>query len=161
MRAHRIGGDFSDVGAQPLEPRDDQLTIAQHRRGDGTDQKRISDTAAGPVDCVLDILPPVADPSWVSAGILTLRPYGRAVLMGGLRSDLQLPYVWMMRNGITIRGQWMYPRDAIPRMVALVRSGRIAIDQYEVTTFGLDQVNAAVAHAAAHAGPFSKTVIRP
>ena len=34
MRAHRIGGDFDDVGAQPLEPRDDQLTIAQHSRGD-------------------------------------------------------------------------------------------------------------------------------
>ena len=55
----------------------------------------------------------------------------------------------------------MYPRDAIPRMVRMVRAGLIDLGQYELTEFALDDVNAAVAHAAANAGPLGLTVVRP
>jgi alcohol dehydrogenase len=53
----------------------------------------------------------------------------------------------------------MYPREAIPRMIRLVRSGQISLG--EVTEFPLDQVNDAVGHAAANSGPFKMTVVRP
>jgi Zn-dependent alcohol dehydrogenase len=66
-----------------------------------------------------------------------------------------------MRNCVTVRGQWMYPRDALPRLVALVRSGLLRLDHHEARCFGLDEVNEAIAHAAANAGPFSMTVLRP
>jgi alcohol dehydrogenase len=66
-----------------------------------------------------------------------------------------------MRNNITLRGQWMYPRSAIPRLVGLLRAGLIDLAQLAVTTFPLDRANDAVAHAAAHAGPFELTAICP
>ncbi|GMU09646.1 hypothetical protein [Corallococcus caeni] len=46
-------------------------------------------------------------------------------------------------------------------MVALVRSGLIPLDAFDITPFGLDAANEAVAHAASHAGPFKLTVLRP
>ncbi len=119
--------------------------------------------AAGPIDCVIDLLPPAADPTWVRAAIMTLRPSGRAVLMGGVGwqgGGFELPYRWLMRNGVTIRGQWMYPRDAVPRLIALVRSGLLSLDPYQITAFDLEDVNAAVEHAATHASPFEKTIIQ-
>jgi len=125
------------------------------------DRRQIQRAAGGPIDVVLDLLPPEASPSWVRAAALAVRPYGRVVLMGGIREDVALPYAWMMRYGIEVRGQWMYPREAIHRMVKLVRSGQIGLDEAAVTKFPLRQVNEAVAHAAANAGPFKITVVCP
>ncbi len=129
------------------------------------DRERMRQAAPGPIDCVLDLLPPSASTTPVRAALMTVRPYGRIVLMGGVGmlggDDLALPYPWIMRNGITIYGQWMYPREAVTRLAGLVRSGLLDLSQYEVTSFGLDAVNEAVAHAASRAGPFRMTVVRP
>jgi alcohol dehydrogenase len=129
------------------------------------DRERMQQAAPGPIDCVLDIMPPSVSAATVRAAIMTVRPYGRVVLMGGVGMlggpGLELPYPWIMRNCITIHGQWMYPPDATIRMVGLVRSGLLRLDHYEVTAFNLDQANEAVAHAAANSGPFKMTVIRP
>ena len=96
---------------------------------------------------------------------MTVRPYGRVVLMGGVGmlggDDLALPYPWIMRNCITIHGQWMYPFAAVTRLAALARSGVLDFGQYAVTEFDLASVNEAVAHAAANGGPFRMTVVRP
>jgi hypothetical protein len=67
----------------------------------------------------------------------------------------------IMRNCITIHGQWLYPPEAPARMVGLVRSGLLALDQFAVTEFDLDHANEAVAHAAVNGGPFRMTVLRP
>ena len=57
--------------------------------------------------------------------------------MGGVGmlcgDDLALPYPWIMRNSITIRGQWMCPREANVRFINLVRSGLLDLSQFEVT----------------------------
>jgi alcohol dehydrogenase len=66
-----------------------------------------------------------------------------------------------MHNETTVRGVWMYAKDAIPRMVQMVRAGLVDLAQFELTEFGLDDANAAVAHAAANAGPRQLTVLRP
>jgi alcohol dehydrogenase len=66
-----------------------------------------------------------------------------------------------MRNCITVRGQYMYPRDAPERLAALIRCGLLSLDAFAVTSFPLDQANEAVAHAAANGGPFRLTVIQP
>jgi alcohol dehydrogenase len=79
----------------------------------------------------------------------------------GRPGGLDLPYAWMMRNCITVRGQWMYPRDAVRQVIAMVHAGQLRLDGYEIATFSLDKANEAVAHAAAHAGPFQMTVICP
>jgi alcohol dehydrogenase len=125
------------------------------------DRRQMQRAAEGPIDIVLDLLPPEASATWVRAAALAVRPYGRVVLMGGIRQDVALPYAWMMRYGIEVRGQWMYPRDAVRRLVEMVRSGQIGLDDFVVTEFPLEQVNEAVTHAAANAGPFRMTVVAP
>ncbi len=128
------------------------------------DRREMQRTAGRPIDCVLDILPPAASPTWARAAVMAVRPYGRAVLMGGVGtqggSGLELPYVWIMRNCVTIIGQWLCPPDAPSRMVRLIRSRLVKLEGYDVTVFELDDVNEAVAHAAAHASPFEMTVLR-
>ena len=129
------------------------------------DRERMRAAAVGLIDCVLDILPPSVSATVARAAIMAVRPYGRVVLMGGIGmlggEDLALPYPWIMRNNVTVRGQWMYPPEAVTRLVGLVRSGLLRLDEYAVTEFALDAANEAVAHAAANAGPFRMTVIRP
>jgi alcohol dehydrogenase len=129
------------------------------------DRARMRRAAPGPIDCVIDLLPPSAGTRPVRAAAMTVRGSGRVVLMGGVGMlggpGLELPYPWIMRNNITILGRWMYPPAAIPRLIALVRSGLLRLTAYEVTEFALDDANEAVAHAAAHAGSFRMTVIRP
>lgn len=123
--------------------------------------------AAAPeaVDVVLDLLPPSAGTGPVRAAAMSIRPHGRVVLMGGVGmlggDDLELPYPWLMRNSITLMGQWMYPRTANQRLIGLVRSGVLDLGHERVTTFPLDRANEAIAHAAAHGGPFERTVLLP
>ena len=129
------------------------------------DRAAMQGAAPGPIDCVIDLLPPSAGTRPVRAAAMSVRPGGRVVLMGGVGmlggDDLSLPYPWIMRNNITIVGQWMCPREANVGMVQMVRSGVLDIGQWEVTEFGLHQANEAVAHAAASGGPFRTVVIRP
>jgi NADPH:quinone reductase-like Zn-dependent oxidoreductase len=129
------------------------------------DRERMQLAAPGPIDCVLDILPPSVGTTTVRAAIMTVRPYGRVALMGGVGmlggAGLELPYPWIMRNCVTIHGVWMYPPQATIGLVNLIRSGLLRLDDLEVTSFELDRANEAVAHAAANSGPFKMTVIRP
>ncbi len=129
------------------------------------DRERMRRAAPGPIDCVLDLLPPSAGTTPVRAAAMTVREFGRVVLMGGVSmlggDDLGLPYPWIMRNNITIRGQWMYPPEANIRLIGLIRSGLLDLRNFDITDFDLDKANEAVAHAAAHGGPFKVTVIQP
>jgi alcohol dehydrogenase len=129
------------------------------------DREAMQAAAGVPIDAVLDILPPAADPAWARAAIMAVRMNGRAVLMGGVGMQggggLDLPYSWLMRNGVALVGQWMYAREAIPRMAALIRAGLVDLGVFEVRTFALEEANEAVAHAAAQAGPFNLTTLRP
>lgn len=129
------------------------------------DGEALRAAAPGHVDAVLDFLPPSVGASVARTAIMAVRPYGRAVLMGGVGmlggEELALPYPWIMRNNITVRGQWMYPREAVAGMVGLVRSGLLDLGNFAVTSFALDDVNQAVAHATTDAGPFRLTVLKP
>jgi alcohol dehydrogenase len=129
------------------------------------DRARMQQAAPGPIDCVLDILPPSVTTTTVRAAIMTVRPYGRVALMGGVGMlggpGLDLPYPWIMRNCISIHGVWMYPPQATIGLVNLIRAGLLRLDSFEATTFDLDHANDAVAHAASNSGPFKMTVIRP
>ncbi|MBI5318257.1 zinc-binding alcohol dehydrogenase family protein [Bradyrhizobium sp.] len=128
------------------------------------DRQRMLAAAPGPIDCVMDIMPPQVATATVRAALMTVRQNGRVVLMGGVGmhggAGLDLPYPWIMRNCITIHGVWMYPREAIPRMIGLVRSGLLDLGQFAVTEFPLARANEAVAHAAANGGPFRMTVLK-
>jgi alcohol dehydrogenase len=129
------------------------------------DREQMRNAAPGPIDMVLDLLPPSAGTTPVRAAAMTVREYGRVVLMGGVGmlggDNLGLSYPWIMRNSITIRGQWMYPPRANTGLIKLIRSGLLDLGNFDVTEFGLDDANEAVAHAADSAGRFRLTVVRP
>lgn len=129
------------------------------------DRQRMLAAAPGPIDCVMDIMPPSVTTATARAAAMTVRRNGRVVLMGGVGmlggAGLDLPYPWIMRNCITIHGVWMYPREAIPRMIGLVRAGLLDLAGFDVTAFPLARANEAVAHAAANGGPFRMTVLKP
>lgn len=129
------------------------------------DRTNMQKAGSGSIDCVLDILPPSASTKPVRAAVMSVRPYGRVVLMGGVGilggPDLEIPYPWIMRNCITILGQWLYPMEAPSKLISVVRAGLLSLNQFEVSTFSLDQANAAVEHATANVGPFRMTVIQP
>ncbi|MES0179054.1 zinc-binding dehydrogenase [Mesorhizobium sp. M0025] len=142
----------------------DRLVPVQLSGNADRDSEAMRRAAPAPIDAALDFLPPSVPASVARAAIMTVRPYGRAVLMGGVGmlggEDLALPYPWIMRNNITILGQWMYRPKAVIGMVGLIRGGLLDLDHYAVTEFALEDVNKAVAHAAANAGPFKLTVLR-
>lgn len=129
------------------------------------DTRRMKAAAPGPIDVVLDLLPPSAPASAVRAAAMTVREYGRVVLMGGVGmqggDDFALPYPWIMRNNVTIKGQWMYPPYANTLMIHLVQGGLLDLSMVKTTAFPLERANEAVAHAAAAGGRFNRTVIRP
>lgn len=143
----------------------DRVTPVKLTGKEDDDRESMKRAVPGPIDCVFDIMPPSVSTTVVRAAIMTVRPYGRVVLMGGVGmaggAGLELPYPWIMRNCISIHGVWMYPPDAAARLIALVRSGLLRLEEYEATEFDLDHTNDAVAHAAANGGPFKLTVIRP
>lgn len=143
----------------------DRLRAVKLTGDEETDIEQMKQAAPGAIDCVLDILPPSAGTKPVRAAAMTVRESGRVVLMGGVGmlggDDLGLPYPWIMRNNITLRGQWMYPPEANTRLIGLVRSGLLDLSHFEVMDFDLDNANEAVAHAAANGIPFKLTVIRP
>jgi NADPH:quinone reductase-like Zn-dependent oxidoreductase len=128
------------------------------------DRERMKRAAPGGIDCVFDIMPPSVPTTTVRAALMAVRPYGRVVLMGGVGmlggAGLDLPYPWIMRSCVTIRGVWMYPPEAAVRLIGLIRAGLLRLDEFEATAFDLDHVNEAVTHAAANACPFKMTVIR-
>lgn len=72
------------------------------------DREAMRAAAPAPIDCVLDILPPSAPASAAQAAVMAVRPYGRAVLMGGVGmlggEELALPYPWIMRNCVSVIG---------------------------------------------------------
>lgn len=130
-----------------------------------TDRTTMAAAAEGPIDVVLDLLPPQAPSAVVRAAAMTVRERGRVVLMGGVGmlggADLALPYPWIMRNSVTVRGQWMYPRSANLGMIRLIESSAIDLEAERTERFGLDKVNDAIAYAAAHGGPFDRTILTP
>ena len=160
VAAGRNRGALEDLSRR-FGPR---VRLAQMTGVEVEDRRMIREAAGGPSDMVLDFLPREASAAQVRAAALAVRLGGRVMLMGGLRGaegDLGLNYNWLMHNETTVRGVWMYRKDAIPRMVRMVRAGLIDLAHYELAEFGLDDANDAVAHAAANAGPRQLTVIRP
>jgi alcohol dehydrogenase len=137
-------------------PRVRPVRLAENR----SDVDTMRSAANGPIDLVLDLLPPAAGPAPARSAALTVREFGRVVLMGGVRGDLALPYTWLMRNSVTVRGQWMYPPAANVELIKLVRSGLLDLGVFEVTEFGLADVRAAVDHAASHPRGFQLTTLR-
>lgn len=129
------------------------------------DIEKMKSASPNPIDCVFDIMPPSVSASVVRTAMMTVRESGRIVLMGGVGmlggEDLNIPYPWIMRNNITIKGQWMYPREAAYSIISLVKSGLLSLDLYEIDQFNLEDINEALDYAEKNSGAFKMTVVNP
>lgn len=90
------------------------------------------DTAAfksfGEVDAFFEISPPAAaQANFISSAIKSLRRKGRVSLMGGILTDVPIPFRYIMHQDIKVHGKWMLERDAIKRFVQLVNSGLLKL----------------------------------
>ena len=144
--ARRFGGRVRPVrmtGRRGARPQ------GHPRRGAGADRLRARPPAAG------------RDAAQVRAALLAVRPYGRVVLMGGVAPDVG--------RAVRVADAQLrhHPRPVdvsarfLARLIALVRAGLLSLGHHQAKCFGLDEVNEAIAHAAANAGPFTMTVLRP
>ncbi len=124
-------------------------------------RKQIAQAAEGPIDCMLDLLSPIRDGAPTRHRILDVRPGGTAILMGGVDADVAIPYRYVMRNNITIRGQYMYPRHAPLLLAGLIRAGLLRLEAFSTHAFPLAEANHAVQYAHDHGGAFQMTVLTP
>ncbi|MBI1360786.1 MAG: alcohol dehydrogenase catalytic domain-containing protein [Alphaproteobacteria bacterium] len=133
----------------------ERVRVVAMEGDEDADRAAIIKAAPGPIDCVFDMLPPMASAIQARTAIMAVRRYGRVILMGGINMQggpgLELSYAWLMRNCITIHGVWMYPPHAPAALAKMIRAGQLAITA-PATRFSLDQVNDAVAHAASSSG---------
>ncbi|KAF9992586.1 hypothetical protein BGZ80_005314 [Entomortierella chlamydospora] len=113
------------------------------------------------LDLVFDILPPNAPFTIVRSAIGALRFGGTAVLMGGVQASAEVPYYQMMSNNITLKGNFMYTRDAPTSLIGLADAGLLDLNTIKPKVFKLDDVEEAIEWSANHTTPFESTVIAP
>ncbi|KAG0356916.1 hypothetical protein BG005_004105 [Podila minutissima] len=113
------------------------------------------------IDLVFDILPPVASFGIVRSAIRAMRANGTAVLMGGVQSNIELPYSHIMLNNITIKGKFMYHRADPTMLLGIVDAGLLRLDVGEYRAFKLEEINEAIDWAAENSGPFSGAIVVP
>lgn len=125
------------------------------------DTQKMKDTANGFIDRVIDILPPMEIATPTKAACMSIRSNGSIVLMGGLEIDLNLPYKHLMRNSITVCGQYMYSRESIIGLLSLIRSELLPLDIFNVEAFELNRINDAIEYAYNQKGLLSMTIVKP
>jgi len=137
----------------------------------------------GTVDAYIDISPAVANESThVRSCMAAVKPYGRVSLvrislcllsisakkflkMGVLMKDIAIPYVSVVINNLTIRGQYMYERDDARDLIKLVEAGVLKIGRsvgHEVVgEFALQDWQKAIEVASATSGAGRLVVLKP
>ena len=103
-------------------------------------------------DLVVDLTAHMADPTSIVSCLKSLRSDGVAVLVGGQHGDLPLPYGWLMRNRITLRGSFMFDRAMVDRTWGLVANGLLDLSPIRALAFGLTAMDNAVRTAASLGG---------
>lgn len=114
-----------------------------------------------PADVYFDISPPqAAGSTHLASAFRALKTGARVSLMGGIMRDVALPHAIIMHKDITIKGKWMYPKEAIPELVRMVESGILKLGStagIEAVRFSLDDWEAAF--KAAESSQFGRYVV--
>lgn len=127
------------------------LLEASPCRSPGT-SKRTRASCSGPegawrTSVYFDISPPqAAGSTHLASAFRALGRGARVSLMGGIMADVALPHAIIMHKDITIKGKWMYPREAIPELVRMVEVGQLKLGSpagTEAERYGLGDWEAA------------------
>ncbi|KAF7539991.1 hypothetical protein G7Z17_g12297 [Cylindrodendrum hubeiense] len=115
-------------------------------------------------DVFLDLSPPAATGNdGVTACMMSVRPYGRIVLMGG-RGDSNIPMPWpvLLYRNLTIKGGFMYEREDVQQVIRLLEGGQVKLGKengYEISgTFSLEEWDKCADASLEHIG-FGKIVV--
>lgn len=135
--------------------------------GDGEiDSKTLMEKASGGADAYLDFSPgTAAKSSHIVASLGALRRGGRAVFMGGIMGNVEIPYAMVMRNNLRIHGRFMYERRDIPRLIRMVELGMVKLGKNagisSLGPYGLKDVEDALSVAEENATWGTQVVLTP
>jgi len=111
------------------------------------DGAALREAAGGGADCALDMVGQADSPNGTLATLHALGRGGRLVLMGGLAAPLPLDPGLMLRTEWEVMGNFMYPRTAPARLLALLAAGRLDLDPIPVATRSLPDLEKAMREA--------------
>ena len=95
------------------------------------------------------------------ACVSALKHGGKAILMGGVRENICLNYAQLMINGITVRGNFMYPTDAPVRFREILESGTLPLREQNTHVFAFRDLDEGIQFAEKHVGMADLTVMTP
>lgn len=141
--------------------REDRVETVQITGDIGMDANQLLKAGGGPADVYFDISPPqAAGSTHLASAFRALKRGARVSLMGGIMADVALPHAIIMHKDITIKGKWMYPKEAIPELVRMVELGIFkfgSVAGIEAERYSLDDWE--VAFKAAEASKFGRYVV--
>ncbi len=100
------------------------------------------------------------DSSSTEVALGCLRYGGCAVWVGGVRASIPVPYFSVLIKELTIVGSYMYDADCPSRLVRMIESGVLDLDQIDTHVFPLEDINTAIDQAPQCKG-LSSVVIQP
>ncbi|EFQ32526.1 zinc-binding dehydrogenase [Colletotrichum graminicola] len=109
---------------EPLASRLPRIAALELSGDEKRDVEAIRALAPGGADAYIDVSPPAAtaSPHRLAASLASLRPFGRAVLLG-MMFDVTVNYMSLMARNITVKGQHMYTRAELVSLVKMVEAG--------------------------------------
>lgn len=122
------------------------------------DAVAIKQACDGGANMAFDMVGNAKDPNSTLAALFSLVPGGRIVIMGSMSVDLPIPYTEVMLNSWSILGNFMYPNDAVRKMLELVKSGQLPIEVIKPKVFSMEQLHEAM-DTAANAGNLENVMI--
>jgi alcohol dehydrogenase len=111
------------------------------------DANALLEASGGGADMAFDMVGSAADPGSTLAALNALRRGGRLVLMGGMLSDLPVPYLQLMLNNLEIIGAFMHAPDAYRRVLAMARAGTLDLRRLTPEIYALEDLETAMAAA--------------
>ncbi|ORY09997.1 chaperonin 10-like protein [Clohesyomyces aquaticus] len=117
----------------------------------------------------IDFCPPAAGasgtPTHITAAISVLKRNGQAVLMGGIISKIELPYILLMLKSITVRGQFMYGRPQVMQFIRMLQNGNLVFGESVglnvAGTFSMEKIEEGLDLAESGAGWGDEVLLAP
>lgn len=100
------------------------------------------------------------DPMSTLAALNALRTRGTAVWVGGVRAEIPVSYMAVLRKELSIVGSYMYGPDVPAALVRLIETGVLDLSAFDIHAYPLDDINTAIAHAPDCKG-LSAVVVQP
>lgn len=112
------------------------------------------------VDLVLDCSSG-SDASVTEALTARLARFGKIAFVGGLSAPATIDTAALMRNSNSLVGSYWFTQDVLDRIIGLLTSGVLRLDDFQAVSFALENIEDAIGHASRTAGGLTHTVLVP